>query len=174
MFRSWALASLVVLGLRAVWSEGEKQKLLALAFAPSFLFAAFMVFAGMVLDRTQIWHPKVLDLYLFSFDASLHVQLAFVLGQAYAMWPWFRAIAVAIYIALPIPLAMVYAGQLLRGHKNAYPAMAAFLMTGPIGILFYNLFPALGSRTYFSCRIFHGIRHDHAAGVASCFANRSQ
>jgi hypothetical protein len=52
------LASLVVLGLRAVWSEGEKQKILALAFAPSFLFAAFMVFAGAVLERTQIWHPK--------------------------------------------------------------------------------------------------------------------
>src|SRR6266849_6000699 len=36
------LGSLAVLGLRAVWAEGEKQKLLALAFAPSFLFAAFM------------------------------------------------------------------------------------------------------------------------------------
>ena len=138
------LASLVVLGVRAVWSEGEEQKLLALAFAPSFLFAAFMVFAGMVLERTQLWHPKVLDLYLFSFDASLQVQLAFVLGQAFGMWPWFRAIAVALYIALPIPLAMVYAGQLMRGRKNAYPAMVAFLVTGPIGILFYNLFPALG------------------------------
>jgi hypothetical protein len=138
------LASLVVLGIRAMWSEGETQKLLALAFAPSFLFAAFMVFAGMVLERTQLWHPKVLDLYLFSFDASLHVQLAFVLGQAFSMWPLLRTIAVALYIALPIPLALAYAGQLTRGRKNAYPAMVAFLLTGPIGILFYNLFPALG------------------------------
>jgi PAP2 superfamily protein len=138
------LASLVVLGLRAVWSEGEKQKLLALAFAPSFLLAAFMVFAGAVLEQTQIWHPKVLDLYLFSFDASLRVQPAFVLGQAYAMWPWFKSIGEAFYIALPIPMAMVYAGQLMRDREKAYPAMAAFLVTGPIGILFYNLFPALG------------------------------
>ena len=138
------LASLVVLGFRAVWSEGETQKRLALAFAPSFLFAAFMVFAGAVLERTQIWHPKVLDLYLFSFDASLRVQLAFILGQAYDMWPWFKAAGLALYIALPIPLAMVYAGQLMRDRIKAYPAMAAFLVTGPIGILFYNLFPALG------------------------------
>lgn len=115
------LGSLLVLGLRAVWSEGEKQKLLALAFAPSFLFAAFMVFAGVVLDRTQIWHPKTLDLYLFSFDASLHLQLAFLLGQAYAMWPWFKVIGLTIYIALPIPIAMVYAGQLLRGKEKAFP-----------------------------------------------------
>ncbi len=147
-WESWVsflgLASLVVLGLRATWSEGEKQKLLALAFAPSFLFAAFMVFAGGVLERTQLWHPKVLDLYLFSFDASLHVQLAFLVGQTYSMWPWFRAIGVALYVGLPIPMAMVYAGQLIRDRKQAYPAMVAFLITGPIGISFYNLFPALG------------------------------
>jgi hypothetical protein len=138
------LASLVVLGLRAVWTEGEKQKLLALALAPSFLFAAFMVCAGAVLERTQLWHRKVLDLYLFSFDASLHVQLAFLMGQLYSVWPWFRAIGTALYIGLPIPLAMVYAGQLIRAREKAYPAMAALLLTGPIGILFYNLFPALG------------------------------
>ena len=113
------LASLVVLGLRAAWSEGEKQKLLALAFAPSFLFAAFMVFAGAALEQTQNWHPKVLDLYLFSFDASLHVQLAFILGQTYAMWPWFKAIGVALYIALPIPMAMVYRGHLMREREKA-------------------------------------------------------
>lgn len=138
------LASLVVLGLRAVWSEGEKQKVLALAFAPSFLFAAFMVFAGMVLERTQIWHPKVLDLYLFSFDASLHVQLSFLVGQMYSLWPWFKEIGTALYIGLPIPLAMVYSGHLVRDRRKVYPAMVAFLVTGPIGILFYNLFPALG------------------------------
>lgn len=138
------LASLVVLGLRAVWTEGEKQKLLALAFAPSFLFAAFMVCAGAVLERTQLWHPKVLDLYLFSFDASLHVQLAFLMGQLYSVWPWFRAIGTALYIGLPIPLAMVYSGQLIRAREKAYPAMAALLLTGPIGIVFYNCFPALG------------------------------
>src|SRR5260370_42002585 len=103
-----------------------------------------MVFAGSVLERTQLWHPKVLDLYLFSFDASLHVQLAFLVGQTYSMWPWFRAIGVALYVGLPIPMAMVYAGQLIRDRKQAYPAMAAFLITGPIGISFYNLFPALG------------------------------
>jgi hypothetical protein len=145
------LASLAVLGFRAVWSEGEKQKLLALAFAPSFLFAAFMVFAGAVLERTQIWHPKVLDLYLFSFDASLHVQPAFLLGQMYALWPWFKQIGTAVYIGLPIPLAMVYSGHLIRDREKAYPAMAAFLVTGPIGMLFYNLFPALGP-----VHIFHG------------------
>jgi len=69
--------------------------------------------------ETQIWHPKVLDLYLFSFDARLHVQLAFIVGQTYAMWPWFKAIGVALYIALPIPMAMVYRGHLMREREKA-------------------------------------------------------
>ncbi|HYL85034.1 MAG TPA: phosphatase PAP2 family protein [Candidatus Angelobacter sp.] len=138
------MGSFVVLGLRAVWSEGELQKRFALAFAPSFVFAAFMVFAGSVLDQTQIWHPKVLDLYLFSFDSSLHVQIAFLLGQAFAMWPVFQALGFAVYVALPVTIAMVYAGQLMRDREKAQPAVIAFLVTGPIGLLFYNLFPALG------------------------------
>jgi hypothetical protein len=138
------MGSFVVLGLRAVWSQGEEQKKLALAFAPSFVFAAFMVFAGTVLDRTQIWHPKVLDLYLFSFDSSLRVQLAFLMGQAYAIWPAFQGLGFVFYAALPVTLALVYAGQLMRDCRKAYPAVLAFLVTGPIGLLFYNLFPALG------------------------------
>jgi hypothetical protein len=73
----------------------------------------------------------------------------FLVGQAFAVLPWFRAIGMALYIALPIPMAMVYAGQLLRGREKAFPAMAAFLQTGPIGLLFYNLFPALGPARIF-------------------------
>jgi len=138
------MGSFVVLGLRSVWSQGEEQKRLALAFAPSFVFAAFMVFAGTVLDQTQIWHPKVLDLYLFSFDSSLHVQIAFLMGQTYAMWPVFQGLGLVFYVGLPVTLALVYAGQLMRDRQKAYPAVLAFLVTGPIGLLFYNLFPALG------------------------------
>jgi hypothetical protein len=138
------VGSFVVLGLRAVWSEGEEQKRLAMAFTPSFVFAAFMVLAGRVLEQTQIWHPKVLDLYLFSFDSSLHVQIAFLMGQAYALWPVFKALGIVFYVGLPVTIAMVYAGQLMRDRHKAYPGVAAFLVTGPLGLLFYNLFPALG------------------------------
>jgi hypothetical protein len=155
------LASLVILGLRAVWSEGEGQKILALAFAPSFLFAAFMVFAGAVLERTQIWHPKVLDLYLFSFDASLHVQLAFLLGQTYSWSPWFKAIGMALYIGLPIPLAVVYSGQLMRDREKAYPSMAS---------CFTTCFRHWAPRTFFY-RVFRGIQCPRCK-PPTCCANR--
>jgi hypothetical protein len=48
------------------------------------------------------------------------------------------------YIGLPMVISLVYAGQLLRDGKRAVSAMIAFLITGPVGVIFYNLLPAVG------------------------------
>jgi hypothetical protein len=147
-FMAWfsflGLSALLLLALRAVWSEGDRRKLLLYALLPSLLFVTSEWFASNMLDLTERLHPKTLDLFLYSFDGSLRVQLSFLMGQAFAMWPWFRIAGELFYIGLPIPIALVYSGQLLRVRERAFPAMAAFLLTGPIGILFYNLFPAMG------------------------------
>lgn len=147
-FMAWfsfaGLSSLFWLAVRAVWSGGDHRKQLLFAFVPSLLFVTSEWFASNMLDLTEQLHPRTLDLFLYSFDGSLHVQLSFLMGQAYALWPWFKIIGELFYIGLPIPIAVVYSGQLLRVRERAVPAMAAFLLTGPIGILFYNIFPAMG------------------------------
>jgi hypothetical protein len=94
-------------------------------------------------------HPKTLDLYLLSFDGSLRVQLAFGAGQYYARVPWLHTCALIAYVGLAIPIAIVYAGRLIRFGAGAFPSMLAFLITGPLGILFYNLFPACGPHSLF-------------------------
>jgi hypothetical protein len=58
--------------------------------------------------------------------------------------PWFRSISFFFYIGLPIVIAIVYTGLLLRNTRRSLSAMTAFLITGPMGILFYNLLPAMG------------------------------
>jgi hypothetical protein len=147
-FMAWfsflGLSALLLLALRAIWSEGDRRSLLLYALVPSLLFVTSEWFASNMLDLTERLHPKTLDLFLYSFDGSLRVQLSFLMGQAFAMWPWFRIAGELFYIGLPIPIALVYSGQLLRIRERAFPAMAAFLLTGPIGILFYNIFPAMG------------------------------
>lgn len=55
-----------------------------------------------------------------------------------------RNIGLFFYIALPIPIALVYAEQLARKRGKALPVMLAFLITGPLGVVFYNLYPATG------------------------------
>jgi PAP2 superfamily len=138
------ISSLSILGMRAIWAEGTEQEQIALAFVPALLFVTSDWGSTILLGWTEKANPQVLDLYLFSFDSSLRVQIAFLMGQAYALWPWFKAAGMVFYIGLPIVIGLVYAGQLLRDRTRAVSAMLAFLITGPVGVIFYNLFPAVG------------------------------
>jgi PAP2 superfamily len=138
------ISSLSILGLRAIWSHGAEQEQMALAFVPALLFVTSDWGSTILLGWTEKANPKVLDLYLFSFDSSLRVQFAFLVGQAYALWPWFKAAGMFFYVGLPMVIGLVYAGQLLRDRTRAVSAMIAFLITGPVGVIFYNLFPAVG------------------------------
>src|SRR5216683_982062 len=147
---SMGLAAIIVLHLRLkpLWSDaaGVAAGVGTLALIDfKLLHYNFNAF-------TSKLNPKVLDLYLYSFDASLRVQLSFLMGQAYATWHRFGDAGMFIYIGLPVLLAMVAAGQLLHGSKAAIPAMAAFLVTAPVGVIFYNLFPALGPMYIFGPR----------------------
>jgi hypothetical protein len=138
------ISSLAILGLRAIWSQRAEQEQMALAFVPALLFVTSDWGSTILLGWTGKANPNTLDLYLFSFDSSLRVQIAFLMGQAYALWPWFRAAGMFFYIGLPLVIGLVYAGQLLRDRRRAVSAMIAFLITGPVGVIFYNLLPAVG------------------------------
>jgi hypothetical protein len=138
------LSSLLVFGLRTIWAKDADRQLLLLGFVPALLFVTSEYFADNLLQWTSAAHPKVYDLYLFSFDSSLRVQIPFLVGQAFSLWPALRLAGLFFYIGLPIPIALIYAGRVLRTREKAIPSFVAFLATGPIGVLFYNLLPALG------------------------------
>jgi len=138
------LAALGVLGTHTVWAEGEDRKLLLYGFLPAVLFVGSEWMATTLLDITETLHPKTFDLFLYSFDASLHIQFGFLMGQLFWTWPWLRFACLVIYIALPLPLALVYAAHLRGKKENALAVMLAFLVTGPVGVLFYNMLPACG------------------------------
>jgi hypothetical protein len=143
-FSFLGLAALAVLGARTVWAEGEERKLLLYAFLPAVLFVGSEWTATTLLDITERLHPKTFDLFLVSFDSSLRVQFSFLMGQAFWTWPWLRFFCLVIYIALPLPLALVYAAHLRGKKENAFAVMLAFLVTGPLGVLCYNMVPAIG------------------------------
>jgi hypothetical protein len=150
------LSALAVMGMRAIWapargreldSGGERQAdrtLFLYAFLPSVLFVASEYVASTLLDYTEALHPKTFDLYLYSFDCSLHVQFCFLAGQFFSRFLWIRFAGLVFYIALPLPLALVYAAHLRSRNKSAFAVMLAFLVTGPLGVLFYNMVPATG------------------------------
>jgi len=143
-FSFLGLTALAVLGTRTIWAAGEDRKLLFYGFFPAVLFVASEWMATTLLDITEKLHPKTFDLFLYSFDSSLRVQFSFLMGQAFWTWPWLRFFCLVIYIALPLPLALVYAAHLRGKKENAFAVMLAFLVTGPLGVLCYNMVPAIG------------------------------
>ena len=138
------LSSLAVLACRAVWSAGPDRGLAVFTVVPAFLFVASEWCADYFLAWTKQTHPKVLDLYLYSFDASLHVQIPFAVGRLFQQSFYFGVVSFLFYVGLPLAIGLTFAGCLVRDRKNAFSAFLAFLLTGPIGGLLYNLFPALG------------------------------
>lgn len=138
------LGSLAVLGTRTIWARGAERILLVYAFVPSVVFVASEYFSPALMTYTEALHPKTFDLYLYSFDCSLRVQFSFLAGQAFARHAWLAFTGLLFYIALPLPLALVYAANLRRRGRAALHVMLAFLITGPLGVVFYNLLSATG------------------------------
>jgi hypothetical protein len=138
------LSSLAITGVESLWSEGESRKTHLLAFIPSLLFVVSEYFADNMLRWAATIHDKVYDLYLYAFDASLHVQIPFAVGRYFAQHNNFRQIALFAYVGLSVPIAVVYAGQVRRAGMKAVPPFLAFIITGPMGFLFYNAVPATG------------------------------
>jgi hypothetical protein len=141
-FSFLGLSSFAIIAVRSVWDR--EQKVLLYAWVPAAIFVMTEPFARAMQEWTVKAHPKTLDLYLLSFDSSLRVQLAFSVGQYYARLPWLHNGALLAYVGVAIPLALVYAGRLVRFREGAFPSILAFLIAGPMGFLFYNLFPACG------------------------------
>ena len=151
-FRPWlmagfsfaGLAALATLGAHTIWAEAKDRALLLYGFLPAVLFVGSEWSATTLLDITEALHPKTFDLFLYSFDSSLGVQISFAVGQMFWKFPWVRFACLVTYIALPLPLALVYAARLRRRRETALAVMLAFLVTGPLGVLFYNMLPACG------------------------------
>jgi PAP2 superfamily len=146
-FSFLGLSSFAIMAVRSIW--GQDRRKLLYAWIPAAAFVISDYFASTMLDWTGNAHPKTLDLYLLSFDGSLRTQIAFAAGQLYARFPALHITALVAYIGLAIPITTIYAGRLLRFREGAFPSMLALLITGPIGILFYNLFPACGPHNMF-------------------------
>ena len=154
---SLGMGSLLVMAIEGIWAEGEDRNQLLLSFMAGSLLVLSDYFGLALVRLTQDPRAKVLDLYLYSFDCSLHVNLSFLMGQAFSKSYWLNLAGQFFYTALCVPMGLVFAGQLLRNRSRSLEALAAFLVTAPIGVAFYKLFPALGP-----VHVFQKIFPDHS------------
>jgi hypothetical protein len=118
-----SVASFSILLLRGIWSDGDERRLALYSVLPSSLFLMSDWAAAFFLNLTEKAHPSVLDLYLYSFDASLRIQLPFLLGQLFAQHHAFALVSIWVYMTLPIAIALVYVGYLVQRCGNALPTL---------------------------------------------------
>jgi hypothetical protein len=138
------VAGLVLLALRAIWATATERRAAWLTFSAAFLFVASEWCASYFLEWGERVRPMTLDLFLYSFDVSLGVQPAIVLGRMFLRFPAFALVSQLFYLALPVAIGLAFAGCVVEVPEDALPAAVAFLITGPIGACFYAIFPALG------------------------------
>ena len=139
------MASLATLGVFALVDEDELRSAeRRLGFLGCLGFVASTYLADSFHHVTEVFHPNTLDLRLNSFDASLGFQPAFLLGQLFVRYPLLRNTSLWFYILLSVPIALVFGAWIRNDLSRARRALIAFLIVGPIGVIFYNLLPALG------------------------------
>lgn len=137
-------ATLGALAMRVIWLAGDERRTAVFTILPCIVFLGAGWTGPAMLAWTGRTQPFVRDLNLFSFDASLHIQVPFLISQFFhRVWP-LGIVAAAAYVGLPIVIGLMYAGCLMSDRKNALPCFIALVIMGPVGVLFYNLFPAVG------------------------------
>jgi hypothetical protein len=146
------LGSLLLLAVRWIWSADDGRRLLQDATVPPLLFLLLGYVGSGPLALTGRLHPTTLDLFLYSFDQSLGVQLSFKLGQMVLPSRLLTRVVLDAYYVLPLAIMGTYARQLIRNRNLARAAFLAFVIAGPFGVLFYNLIPAGGPLNLFGSR----------------------
>jgi hypothetical protein len=139
------LSSSLAMAVQATWIPKPRERYLILCGLIPSLLLSFSDWTGSTsLLLIGEAHPKVLDLYLYKFDCSLGFLPSFLVGQFLLHRHWLFYLSIAFYLALPVPLALVYGQQLKAKGRAALPLFYAFLIAGPAGIVCYNILPALG------------------------------
>ena len=138
-------AALVLLGLRALWSEREGRENALALLAPSLVLIFFIFVSGNVLRLSGGLNPQTDDAWLYAFDGSLGFQPSFFLGRIMYGSITLTRCAMLTYLSLPFAMAIVCAGKIPRGaRKVSWHILTVLLLAGVAGWLLYNVVPATG------------------------------
>ena len=142
------LGSLALLAIR-IWFSDKDRQLLRDATLPPLLFILLGFVGSGPLQLTARLQPKTWDLFLYSFDQSLGVQLSFKVGQIVLSSRLLTRAVLGMYYVLPFFIMYTYARQLVRNRSLAMAAFLAFVIAGPLGVVFYNIVPGGGPGNLF-------------------------
>jgi hypothetical protein len=134
------LASLVILGLAVLRSQGEERRHVLSKLLTASILPYTWVLIGFSLPLTKVLRPGVYDAFLCAFDGTLGFQPSFLLGQLLPHNHALAGLTGIIYYALPLPVSFVFA---FPEHRNT-KRVALFISMMVAGFCLYSVFPATG------------------------------
>ncbi|MGA9391008.1 MAG: phosphatase PAP2 family protein [Candidatus Sulfotelmatobacter sp.] len=137
--------ALLLLGLRAVWSEREGRENALALVVPALTLIFFILVSGSVLRFSGALHPQTEDAWLYAFDGSLGFQPSFFVGTIMFKSLVLTRSALLTYLSLPFAMAVVCAWQIPLGARRiSWHTLTVLLIAGLAGWVLYNVVPGTG------------------------------
>ena len=138
-------AAILLLGLRAIWSERESRQNALSLLAPALILIFFIYGCARVLSLTSGLSPLTYDAWLYAFDGSLGFQPSFALGRIMYNSIALTGSALLIYLSLPFAMGVVCAWNIpAAARRMSWHMLAVILFAGAGGWLLYNVVPGTG------------------------------
>ena len=144
-FAVLGFGALLLLGLRALWSEREGRENALALLTPALVLILFIFISANVLRFTSGLSPQTDDAWLYAFDGSLGFQPSFWMGRImYGSLVLSRS-AMLTYLSLPFAMAVVCAWQIpVAARRVSWHMPLVLLLAGVGGWLLYNVVPGTG------------------------------
>jgi hypothetical protein len=144
-FAVLGFSALLLLGLRAIWSERESRENAIALLAPSLILILFIMSSANVLRLSTGLSPKTDDAWLYAFDGSLGFQPSFLMGKIMYGSVILTRSAMLTYLSLPFAMAVVCAWRTpVAARKISWHMLIVLLLAGVTGWILYNVVPGTG------------------------------
>jgi len=144
-FAVLGFGALLLLGLRALWSEREGRENALALLTPALVLILFIFISANVLRFTSGLSPQTDDAWLYAFDGAWGFQPSFWMGRImYGSLVLSRS-AMLTYLSLPFAMAVVCAWQIpVAARRVSWHMLLVLLLAGVGGWLLYNVVPGTG------------------------------
>jgi hypothetical protein len=129
-----------------------RETLIAAAVFPYFTF--IMAFG---VNLTTALRPKVYDLLLYSFDASLQLPIGSWIGHLFDVSPPLKIAGILVYEYLPVAICLMLALHQAHRERFSVDPLRLFIAVGVVGSLLYNALPACGPVYMFGPKFPHNL-----------------
>jgi hypothetical protein len=144
-FAVLGFGALLLLGLRALWSEQEGRENALALLVPSLVLVLFIFASGNALRFSGSLNPKTDDAWLYAFDGSLGFQPSFLMGRIMFGSVILARSAFLTYLSLPFAMAVVCAWQVpVAARRVSWHMLTVLLLAGVAGFILYNVVPGTG------------------------------